>query len=309
MHDLRTSTICHWSARSASWPREGLAVDSQTLWDQTAALAKKLQKAWEDLRADAIASPVLGFDETSWEVMTKGSASKKSWTMWQLSTRRAVYYAIAPDHDTDEGNTFLEGFKGIAVGDAAIVHKSMAKTSNYRLAFCWAHGRRAFIKAEANDPIRAGQFIAMVQELYAVEAQAPPGPEGDEQRRKLRKEFSRPIIKKMEEWLVAQHSLPKSDFGKAVRYMTNNWKGLGVFLDEPQVPIDNNQTERGFRGPALGRNNFYGSHSRRGTEVAAILYSLIESAKLNGLDPKAYLKKALAAVLDGKHIPLPHEIP
>jgi transposase len=83
---------------------------------------------------------------------------------------------------------------------------------------------------------------------------------------------------------------------------------LGVFLDEPQVPIDNNRTERGFRGPALGRNNFYGSHSKRGTQVAAILYSLVESAKLNGIDPKSYLKAALANALAGERIRLPHEL-
>jgi hypothetical protein len=87
-----------------------------------------------------------------------------------------------------------------------------------------------------------------------------------------------------------------------------HWEGLCVFLDHPAVPIDNNSVERGFRGPALGRNNFYGSHSRRGTEVAAIMYSLVESAKLNGVDPKRYIKLALAAALEGERIPLPHEI-
>jgi transposase len=240
--------------------------------------------------------------------MTKGSASKKSWTMWQLSTRRVVYYAIAPARDTEEGTTFLDGFKGIAVGDAYIVHKSMAKTSNHRLAFCWVHARRTFIKAEANDPIRARQFIEMVQELYAVEAQAPPGPDGDEERRRLRNEKSQPITKTMKTWLLEQRFLPASDFGKAVRYVTNNWEGLCIFLDEPQVPLDNNQVERGFRSPAIGRNNFYGSHSRRGTEVAAIFYSLLESAKLNNVDPKTYLKTAMIAALAGKRIPLPHEL-
>lgn len=83
---------------------------------------------------------------------------------------------------------------------------------------------------------------------------------------------------------------PGIDFGKAINYVVRNWDGLVVFLDAPAVPIDNNRTERGFWGPALGRNNFYGSKSKRGTEVAAILYSLVETAKLVGVDPKRYLE-------------------
>lgn len=96
-----------------------------------------------------------------------------------------------------------------------------------------------------------------------------------------------------------------------MKYVAALWDGLCVFLDEPAVPIDSNSVEsveRGFRGPALGRNNFYGSHSRRGTEVAAIIYSLVESAKLNGVDPKRYLRRALTAALAGERSPLPHEI-
>jgi transposase len=287
---------------------EGLIVDTQTLWDQVAALAFKLEPAWEALRADAIRDDVLGFDETRWELMAKGSASKKSWTMWELSTQRVVYFSIAPDRDSEAGKAFLAGFKGIAVGDAALVHRCIAKANGFQLAYCWAHARRKFIKAEANDPIRAKQFLDMVAKLYAIEAQAPPGPEGDERRRKLRAEQSMQVIGDIFNWLAGQRFLPGSDIGMAIKYVAGNWGGLCVFINNPQVPIDNNRTERGFRGPALGRNNFYGSHSERGTKVAAIMYSLVESAKLNGVDPKQYLKVALKAALAAERIPLPHEL-
>jgi transposase len=287
---------------------QGLVVNTQTLWDQIDALARKLAPASERLREQGLRDLVLGFDETRWEVLTKGSASRKSWAMWQLSTRTIVYFAIAADHDSETGKKFLDGFSGIAIGDAATVHKSMVKQAPYRLAFCWAHARRNFEKAEASDAIRARQFLDMVKDLYAVEKLAPPGPDGDELRKKLRDEQSRPITKKIQAWIMEQRVLPGSDIAQAMQYVAKQWVGLCVFLDEPQVPLDNNRTERGFRGPALGRHNFYGSRSRRGTEVAAILYSLVESAKLNGLVPKAYLKTALAAALEGKVIPLPHEL-
>ena len=115
-------------------------------------------------------------------------------------------------------------------------------------------------------------------------------------------------LERIKQWLIGQRFLPRSDIGTAIKYVAAHWEGLCVFLEHPAVPIDNNSVERGFRGPALGRNNFYGSHSRRGTEVAAIMYSLVESAKLNGVDPKRYLKLALAAALERNALPLPHEI-
>ena len=287
---------------------EGLEVTSQTLWDQVHALAKALTPAWEALRANIVAQAVAAFDETRWEVLTEGSAARKSWTMWQLSTWQAVYFTIAPDGDAVAGKVALAGFSGIALGDAASVHKSMAKAGDFRMAFCWSHARRKFIKSENSEPIRSKQFIEMVAELYVIEAQAPPGPLGDATRKALRDEQSRPIVARIKKWLLEQRFLPGSDFGKAVNYVVRNWDGLVVFLDAPAVPIDNNRTERGFRGPALGRNNFYGSKSKRGTEVAAILYSLVETAKLVGVDPKRYLKVALAAALRGERIPLPFEL-
>ncbi len=185
---------------------EGLEVTSQTLWDQVHSMAKALTPAWEALRVHIVAQAVAAFDETRWEVLAKGSAATKSWTMWQLSTWQAVYFTIAPDGDAAAGKTALAGFSGIALGDAASVHKAMAKAGDFRMAFCWSHARRKFIKSEASEPIRSKQFIDMVAELYAIEAQAPPGPPGDEARRKLRDEQSRPIVARIKRWLL-EHPL------------------------------------------------------------------------------------------------------
>ena len=103
--------------------------------------------------------------------------------------------------------------------------------------------------------------------------------------------------------------LPKSALGRALSYMDDKWLDLGLFIHDPQIPLDNNRTERGMRRLAVGRKNHYGSKSLRGTEVAAIFYSLIETAHRIGLDPKAYLlAAALAAIRDPKAPPLlPHD--
>ena len=90
--------------------------------------------------------------------------------------------------------------------------------------------------------------------------------------------------------------------------MTNRWSRLTRFVDNPALPLDNNPAERALRGPVVGRKNHYGSRSLRGTQVAALFYSLLESAKLVGIDPAAYLRTAVEAAFAGREIPLPHEL-
>jgi transposase len=95
------------------------------------------------------------------------------------------------------------------------------------------------------------------------------------------------------QWATVQVRLPRSEFGKAVRYMLERWEGLTRFMEDPCVPLDNNAAERALRGPVVGRKNHYGSRSFRGTQVAALFYTLCETAKLVGIDPHAYLLRAL----------------
>ena len=102
--------------------------------------------------------------------------------------------------------------------------------------------------------------------------------------------------------------VPGSSLDKAIQYMAGLWSGLTRFLEDPRIPLDNNHTERAERGVVVGRKNHYGSRSKRGTEVAALFYSYVESAKLCGLDPKAYLRTAVMAALRGERIALPHEV-
>src|SRR5690606_10959672 len=125
---------------------------------------------------------------------------------------------------------------------------------------------------------------------------------------RLREERSRPIVEKLRGWMNTQRVLPESALGKAISYTNGLWPGLVRFLDDPQIPLHNNASERALRGVVVGRKNHYGSRSRRGTEVAAICYSLLESAKLAGIEPKAYVRLAIAAADEGREIPLPHEL-
>ena len=102
--------------------------------------------------------------------------------------------------------------------------------------------------------------------------------------------------------------LPRSPIANAIKYLENRWDGLVRFVDDPRVPTTSNAAERALRGLVLGRSNHFGSRSQRGTEVAATFYSLIESAKLNDLNPVDYLRIGVQAHLNGQQVPLPHEV-
>lgn len=293
--------------------REGLTVTSQTLWDYLERVARLIEPAYDRLQAYILVQPVIGADETWWRMMGKGGVDNgsKRWHAWAASTASAIYFTIEDSRSERAGLELLAGYAGTVMCDGYSVYEGLARTNaRLVLAHCWAHVRRKFVDIETAFPQETTAILDLIGELYAVERSCPRGPPGDECRRKLRQEESRPIVARIEAWVYATYpnTFPEGGLGKAIRYMGGMWPGLLRFLDDPRIPLDNNGTERGVRGPVVGRKNFYGSRSLRGTEVAALLYSLIESAKLAGVEPKAYLRLAVLAALAGKEIPLPHEV-
>ena len=146
--------------------------------------------------------------------------------------------------------------------------------------------------------------MQLISKLYLVEREAPrvAFPEPAEHlalRAKLREEHSRPLVAEIYAWAEDQRqkALPRSGLGQATEYLLGLRQGLTRFLEDPRIPLDNNAAERALRGVVVGRKNHYGSRSKRGTEVAALLYSLCETAKLVGVEPRAYLLEATHAAL------------
>ena len=171
----------------------------------------------------------------------------------------------------------------------------------------WAHVRRKFVECEEKFP-QASEAIELIGELYALEREYKAGPPDAARLLELRQHKSRAVIDRLHQWARGVQALPGSALGQAVKYMSNLWTGLTRFLSDARVPLDNNATERALRGLVVGRKNHYGSRSRRGTEVAALFYSLLETAKLCGVNPKRYLREAALAALRGDAIPLPHQL-
>ena len=156
----------------------------------------------------------------------------------------------------------------------------------------------------------------MIGELYEIEQRVPnPWTLPKKERKetfamlaKLRDTESREILGRIKTWAKGQLALPESTFREAVEYVLGHWNKLTLFLEDPRIPLDTNQIERGFRGPAVGRKNHYGSKSTRGITVAQILYTLVESAKLCGVNPHEYLLAATKRALDTPGaVLMPHE--
>jgi transposase len=282
--------------------RKGLDVDSQTLWDQLVALARHLQPSYEALCEKVLGSDVIFMDETHWRLMDADGSHR--WWTWCCASDDAVAYWIRDHRSKDAAAEVLGEFEGVLMSDGYAVYDALARGSpEITPVHCWAHVRRKFVEAESSYPDECGRAIELIGQLYAIERQVPRLPrdapekakaEAIALRTRLRAERSRAIIDELRDWAYETRPavLPESSLGKAIDYMLSLWQGLTRFLADHRVPLDNNAAERALRGVVVGRKNHYGSHSKRGAEVAAICYTLFETAKLAGCDPHRYVLEA-----------------
>jgi transposase len=295
---------------------EGLDIESSTLWEQAERLARVLWPTYLALRTYVVSAALVHADETPWYMLSKG---RKQWWVWSISRHDAVFYRFDPSRGHQVIVDMLQGFDSALMVDGYDAYGAARKALQKQgvaivLSLCWSHARRGFLEAEPSYP-ECGEVLELIKELFLIERDLPDWQAitdpalRDAQLdhiRSVRDTRSRPIVEKIRTWAKAQRALPKSKLGEALTYLNNQWDGLSVFLDDPRVPLSNNAAERNVRGVVVGRKNHYGSKSKRGTEVAAVYYSLIESAKLVGVDPKAYLKAATHAAMTGSEPLLPH---
>jgi transposase len=297
--------------------RQGLRIDSQTLWDQLVALEQHLEPSYEALLDYVQSARVVGADETTWRVMGKGKDGAKRFWAWSVTREDAVGYRILASRSSDAAREVLGDFRGIVVCDGYAAYAALEKVQanardgpRFELAHCWAHVRRKFLEAEPHYP-EAKQALDWIGELYAVEREirAADGSDRHALATRLRRERSEPIVEALSVWMREKRALPRSALGKAIAYTAGLWGGLTRFLDDPEIPIDNNAAERGLRAVVVGRKNHYGSRSLHGTRVAALFYSLLESAKLAGVDPAAYLAEATRrAIASPGTVTLPRDL-
>lgn len=275
--------------------RHGLVVTSQTLWDLAWAVAEKLSLVNAALFEYVKAQPVIGLDQTSWPRLEANAT--KPWQMWCLTAPGVVIHRIRDDKSAATFGALVGDYKGTIVADALSTHGAGARDGpGIVLAGCWAHVFRRFEEVVADHP-DAERPIAWIGALYGIDRRG----EGDVARiADLRRTEAPAILAELHHWLLERAADNHLSIGKAAVYALGIWDRLTRFVDDARIPLDNNATERAIRGPVVGRKNHYGSKSRRGTEVAATLYSILETVKLRGVDPAAYVIAAVHAAERGE---------
>jgi transposase len=262
-----------------------LRITSQTLWDQCQAIEPLFAATYDAIKKQVLRQPVIGLDQTSWPDLE--NKSLPPWQMWCLTAPGLVYHDIRDDKSANTFTSIVGNYRGTIICDDLSTHRKAARGSpDITFAGCWAHIYRRFSEASAAHG-DAKIMLAWIGDLYALDATAS----SIEERGRARREHAPAILQKMRDWMHAQRVPRTTTLGAAILHTLtpHNWSKLTVFVNNPLVPLDNNATERALRGPVIGRRNHFGSKSFNGTKVAAVMYSLVESAKVANVDPMAYL--------------------
>jgi transposase len=287
----------------------GLEVTTATLCDYVDALAALLKPAIDRLPEHILAHSVIGADETTWRVLDtkKKKGQSEKWWVWARQCENAVHYTIDPSRSGAVAKELLGDFQGTVVCDGYSAYESLAKACpKIKLAHCWAHARRELLPYEKD--FRAARTLRVIQRMYYLEKIAKERSYSEQKLTAWRRRKIKPLLQAFFRWLATLEIPPTNELRKALLYIQKREKSLMRFLDHPKIKPDNNATERALRGIVLGRKNHYGSRRERGTQIAALFYSLIESAELAGVNPHEYMQAAVEAALDGNDPPLPHEI-
>jgi transposase len=268
-----------------------------------------LRPVHERLLARLKGSVKLFADETTAPVLDPGRGKTKTGQLWAYARDDrpwggadppGVAYVYAPDRKAERPIAHLAGFAGTLQVDGYAGYRVLAERGDARLAFCWAHVRRRFYELAAAGPAPiASEALERIAELYAIESDIRGS--SAEERRDARLRRSRPIIDELEPWLRAKLALisQKTKLAEAIRYALSRWEGLTRFLDDGRIEIDSNVVERAIRPIALNRKNALFAGSDGGGEHWAVIASLIETCKLVGIEPHAYLADVITKIVNG----------
>jgi len=294
--------------QSEIYLREGVELERSTLADWVGGTSALLAPLVEALRRHVLSATKLHADDTPVPVLAPGNGKTKTGRLWTYvrddrpagdATPAAVWFAYSPDRKGEHPQTHLGKFIGTLQADGYAGFDAVYETGRIQEAACWAHVRRKFYDLHvAHKSSVAAEAIERIAALYAIEKEIRGYPV--DKRREVRNAQARPLLDLLKQWLeeTLGKLSRKSDTALAVRYALSRWDALLRYVDDGRLEIDNNAAERSLRTVALGRKNYLFAGSDAGGERAAAIYSLIGTAKLNGLDPEAYLRNVLSRIAD-----------
>ena len=293
--------------------RHGIDLDRSTLANWVGRACWWLRPLAELLLDTVLSSPKIFADDTPVPVLDPGRGRTKTgrlWSYarddrpWQGPLPPAVAYVYSENRQGVHPQSHLAEFTGVLQVDGYAGFNGLSgerPAGAVQLAFCWAHVRRKFFDFHhaTASPI-AAEALRRIAQLYQIEARI----RGllPEARARIRQAETRPLVDAMKIWLEAElgRISAKSALAEAIRYALRHWKGLGLFLDDGRVEIDSNTVERTIRPIKLGAKNHLFAGSDSGAESWATVASLIQTAKLNGVEPFAYLRDVLERIVSGK---------
>jgi transposase len=294
--------------QSQIYARHGVELDRSTLAGLVGASADLLDPLVERLARYTMGAGKVHGDDTPMPVLDPGRGRTKTGRMWTYvrddrpcgsAEPPAVLFRYSPDRKGERPASHLAGFAGIFQADGYGGFNRLYRDGRIVEAACWAHVRRNFFEIHAHNasPV-AAEALQRIGQLYAVEKDIRGRP--PDERGAVRRRRALPLLTSLHGWMteMASRLSAKSDLAGAIHYALSRWRALVLYCEDGRVEIDNNAVERALRCVALGRKNYLFAGSDAGGERAAAIYSLIGTAKLNGLDPEAYMRDVLGRIAE-----------
>lgn len=296
--------------QSQIYAREQIDLSRSTLADWMGAATALLSPLAEAIGRHVRAGGAIHADDTPVDVLSPGHGKTKTGRLWVYARDErpwggpappAAFYRFSMDRQAIRPTEHLKNYTGFMHADGYAGFNALFEGGAIKEVACLAHIRRKFFdEAKATGSTIATETVARIARLYAIEDEARGQP--PDLRARLRQDKAKPVFDDLIAWLDQQ--LPKisgkSDLAKAIRYALSRLPRLAVYLSNGALEIDNNAAERAIRGLAIGRKNWLFAGSEGGGKTAAIAYTLIETAKLNSIDPQAWLTDVLACIADHK---------
>jgi transposase len=294
--------------QSEIYEREGIELERSTLSGWVGGARQALDPLVAALARYVLEAKKLHGDDIPVPVLAPGNGKTKTGRLWTYvrddrpsgsGDAPAVWFAFSPDRKSEHPAEHLKTFEGTLQADGYAGFNRLYETGRVKEAACWAHVRRKFHDLfEAHASPIAGEALQRIGQLYGIEKLIRGRP--PEERQRIRQQQAQPLLDAMKDWMKGL--LPtlsrKSDLTGAIHYALGRWSALTRYAADGLLEADNNAAERALRAVALGRKNYLFVGSDDGGERAAAIYSLIGTAKLNGIDPEAYLTNVLARIAD-----------